>query len=177
MSRKKCETKNFWYPLMSTKSFLFRIFFYLSDHHQTLTKATTWNNKKTLGQQTFYLWQRKVIEFESWILTDFQLENGVKIHISNSINFCVVKTKVLLTTRFFCHSKLYFMLNFDGDRMGRKKMRNIKLLAPIGGKKKSIFQNFSMVPCFTRIMASSYKVFSVIGETSIFRPIWATPLV
>ena len=61
----------------------------------------------------------------------FSASKWVKIQISNSITFCVVKIKGSLTERFFGHSKLYFMLNFSDDRMSRKKMRNKTLLVLI----------------------------------------------
>ena len=95
---------------------------------------------------------KKVIEFEMWILTDFQLENWVKIHISNSITFCLVKAKGFLTTRFFCHSKLYVMSNFGGDRMSRKKMRNKKLLLPTYEYQKYfVSHSFSVCPITTKL--------------------------
>ena len=96
--------------------------------------------------------RKKVIEFERWILTDFWLENWVKIHISNSITFCIVKTKGILTARFFCHSKLYVMSNFSGDRMSRKNMRNKKLLIHTYEYQKFfVSHSFSVCPITTKL--------------------------
>ena len=98
--------------------------------------------KKTPGQRTFYLyytksywvWKVKFDRFLAW--------KWVKIQLSNSITFFLSKIEGSLTTRFFCHSKLYFVSKFGSDRTNRKKIRNKRLLVPIQGKKLRFLKNF-----------------------------------
>ena len=133
--------------------------------------------KKTRGERTFYLWQKKSYWVWKVNFDRFLAWKWVKIQISNSITFCVVKIKGSLTARFFaipsCIS-CYILMKIGWVE---KKCETKYFWYPWEVKKNSIFQKFSMVPCFTRQMAPSYQVFCVIGETSIFRPILTTPLV
>ena len=73
--------ENFWkiaifYLVWVPKVFCFVFFSYLSDCYQTLTQSTAWNDKKNAWSTNLLsLTEKKVIEFESWILTHFQAKN------------------------------------------------------------------------------------------------------
>ena len=105
-----------------------------------------------------------------WILTDFQLENWVKIHISNSITFCVVKAKGFLTTRFFCHSKLYVMSNFGDDRMSRKKNAKQKTFGTHLWRNKSVL--FRIFFFFVRSLPN----FDISYNLEYQKNVWSTNL-
>ena len=93
---------------------------FLARHFFLICSITTklWHNlllgmtKKTRGQRTFYLYYTKSYWVWKVIFGRFLAWKWVKIHISNSITFFLAKIEGSLTTRFFCHSKLYFMSNF-----------------------------------------------------------------
>ena len=64
---------------MSTKSFLFRIFFLLirSSPKFNIKYSFEWQKKRVVNEP-FIITTQKVIEFESWILTHFQAKNRSK---------------------------------------------------------------------------------------------------
>ena len=125
---------------MSTKSVLFRIFFFFVrslpnfdiSYNLEYQKNVWLTNLLSLTEKSYWVWKMNFDRFLAW-------KWGQKSHFKLN-NLLCSKEKSSLTTRFFCHSKLYFTLNFGGDRMSRIKCETKDFWYPLMSTKSILFR-------------------------------------